>query len=193
VNRFSDSNNMSIKNSGKKKEQSIRYFATIRFGDGIVPLFFIFSSIPVIWAIQLYRQTIIQPGYFVLPMLLSGTFFSIILLMFKTSTSKFWTILQGLIGGASLMYFVILYVNYEYRDHEKTTDEFPIVNTGSLAPRGRNNCGAPYAEIDFWGVRKQLFFTCKDGKSLRKFQKVKLTYSKGKFGFDVILEQKLEL
>src|SRR5688572_19553290 len=97
-----------------KKTSKIYHFSNFTFGDGVLFTFFILSLIIGIKGIELYRLTIIHPGNLILPILISGICFTLVVLRIPNSYHKSWTIFQGLVGGAFIGFFTMLYVNLNY-------------------------------------------------------------------------------
>lgn len=176
---------MPVSNSNQKNPFESKF----KIGDIVVVLFFTLSLIMGYFGIQLYRNTIIRPRDLILPMLFAGIVFAILLPLLKTSWAKAWSIVEGFVGGACIAYFTVLYINLEYRHNELIIEEFTILRHGNLPQGRKSKCGSPYAEIDFWGVKKDLIFPCTFEKTLKKHSKLKLTYAEGKLGYEVILEK----
>ncbi|MGZ5190283.1 MAG: hypothetical protein ACXWCZ_04640 [Flavisolibacter sp.] len=172
-----------------KTSQKAPFFSKNRVGDVVMFVFFISSAILAIWGINLYRLTIIETRHFILPGIISGALMTLLVINIKTSYSKNWMIFQGMFCGICIAYFGLLFINHKYSEYHETTEEFEILEAGNLANYRRGRCSEPYARINFYGIKKELIFSCKYEKTIKKFSKVKLTYVKGKLGFPVIINQ----
>ncbi|MEO6230587.1 MAG: hypothetical protein ABJB11_17900 [Ferruginibacter sp.] len=148
----------------------------------------------ILWAINIYRITIIDTKYLLIASVI-GAVIGIILIpkFLKPTYSKFWKALINLAIGGGLFYFVLLYLNQAFYDKVIISNDFKILKTGTLGRGKFSPCFQPYATIDFNGVEKQLIFYCDFEKTIKSYSKVSLTYSKGLFGFNIIKSKQLKL
>lgn len=160
--------------------------------DAVLFILFVLSLGLVVWGIDIYRKTIIEPKY-LFAAVSTGTIFAAIILLFITRDflNAFWTFVTAAAIGGGTAYFLMLYLNKELADKELTTETFDILKTGNLARGKRSTCGSPYAIIDFYGYEKELVFYCEYEKSIHKFSKVRLDFFKGFFDFPVVQSQAL--
>lgn len=164
----------------------------IKTGDTLLAFLFLTSVVLTIWAIGVYRLTIIDIKYLFAASAL-GTIisFAIIFFRYKSTYSIFWTFLISASIGAGYFYFGLLYLNQAFADNESVTEELQIVRTGIFGGSRKGGCFQPYAIVDFHGTQKQLVFYCEYEKTIKNYSKVTLTYSRGLFGFDVIKSKQL--
>ena len=161
-------------------------------GDIIIALFFFASISLTVWAVNIYRLTIIDTTLLFL-VSVSGAviaFFAINLLV-KSSYSKIWTLFISIVIGGGTLYFGLLFLNQTFADTKIINEEFQIINTGTLGRSRPTRCFQPYATIDFHGTEKQLVFYCDFAEAVKNSSKVNIVYSKGLFGFYIIKSKQL--
>jgi hypothetical protein len=161
--------------------------------DAILFILFILSIGLVVWGINIYRRTVIEPKYLFVAVSM-GTIVAAVILLFVTREflNAFWTLFIAAIVGGGTAYFLTLYLNRELVvDKEITSDTFNIQKTGNLARGKSGSCRSPYAMIDFYGSEKRLVFYCEYEKTIHNYKKVEVEYFKGFFGFPVICKQTL--
>lgn len=168
-----------------KKEKSTA--SKLKTVDAILSLLFIFSMCLDVWAIIIYRGTIIETKYLI-AVVAFGTLiaFPIILFSIKAVYSTFLSFILSFLIGGGLSYFGLLFVNQVFADNEYLTEDFEILKTGNLARGKGGSCSQPYAVIDFNGLEKELIFYCEFEKTIQNYSKISLTFSRGLFGFAVI-------
>jgi len=83
-----------------------------------------------------------------------------------------------------------MYLNQQLCQTDTITYTYTIERKGTLA-KGRNGCNQPFAVINFEGLEKELIFNCNISEDFHKYSKIRLTYSKGLFGYNVIKESTL--
>lgn len=158
--------------------------------DAILTVLFILSIVLVIWGIDIYRKTIIEPKYLFVAVCM-GTIVAAVFLLFITREflNAFWTFgITAAIGGG-ISYFLLLFLNKEFADKTLNTELFPIQKTGNLGRGKKGVCRSPYAIIDFYGLEKQLIFYCEYETAIHSFKRVKVDYFRGFFGFPVVQDQ----
>lgn len=160
--------------------------------DAVLFVLFLLSVSLVVWGINIYRRTIIEPKYLFVAISL-GTFVAAIILLFVTRVflNAFWTFFLAAAIGGGTVYFLILYLNRELANKEITSETFDIHRTGNLAKGRKGVCRSPYVMIDFYGFEKQLVFYCEYEKTIHNFRKVRVDYFKGFFGFPIVQNQTL--
>jgi hypothetical protein len=153
----------------------------------ILAILFFASMGLIIWGINIYRLTIINPKY-LFALITFGIFPGFILIKFvlKPSYKIVWIFLNSIAIGGGTLYFLFLYLNSTYSGKEQLSGNFNIIKTGTLAKGRSGSCGSPYAVVDFNGTEKELIFFCDYENTISSFSKVRLEYSKGFFGFDII-------
>jgi len=176
----------------KQINQDLKRKLKFNTGDTILTLLFFASIGLTVWAIGIYRLTVIDLKY-LFAAAAFGTIiaFAIILFRLKSTYTIFWSFIISIAIGGVFFYFGLLYLNQVFADKETLTDDFQIVETGNLGRGGKSNCFQPYAIIDFNGTKKQLVFYCEYEKTIKNYSKVTVTFSKGLFGFNVIKSKTL--
>jgi hypothetical protein len=165
---------------------------TFKTGDIILIILFFTSMFLTIWAINIYRLTIIDIKYLV-AIIAFGIITSLVTLTFlkKSSYSAFWTFFIKAGIGGGLFYFGLLFLNQKFADKELSKEQFQIIKKGML-PRGKSgHCKQPYVVVSFYGVEKELIFYCQDAEKVKYAPKINLTYSRGLFGFIIIKSKDL--
>ena len=161
-------------------------------GDKILTVLFCASVGLTVWAVSIYRLTIIEAKYLLAAIAVGiGVSFGVLTFFIASTYSTFWTAFIKIGIGAGIFSFGLLFLNKQFADKEILTRDFRIIKTGSLARGGKSTCSQPYAIVDFYGTEKQLVFYCDFLNLLKHSSKVSLTYSKGAFGFNVIKSQTL--
>jgi hypothetical protein len=175
-----------------QKNLDLKRKLNLNTGDTIITFLFLASIGLTIWAIRIYRLTIIDTKY-LFAAAAFGTIiaFAIIIFRHKSTYSIFWTFIISIAIGGGFFYFGLLYLNQGFASKETLTDDFQIIETGNLGRGRKSRCFQPYTVIDFKGTQKQLVFYCEYEKTIKNYSKVSVTYSKGLFGFDVIKSKRL--
>ncbi|MGB4846069.1 MAG: hypothetical protein WBP16_16500 [Ferruginibacter sp.] len=161
-------------------------------GDIILALLFFASICLTVWAVNIYRLTIIDTTLlFIVSAIGSVIAFFAINLLIKSSYSKIWTLFISIVIGSGTFYFGLLFLNQAFSDKKIINEDFQIISTGTLGRSRPTRCFQPYATIDFHGTEKQLVFYCDFAETIKNSSKVSLTYSKGLFGFYIIKTKQL--
>lgn len=162
--------------------------------DNILGLVFVVAICLTVWAVNIYRLTIIDTEYlFIVSAIGAAVGVFLILKYFKSTYAKLWIVFLGLAIGGGIFYFSLLYLNQVFADKKIITNDFQIVDTGTLGRGKFSSCFQPYAIINFNGTEKQLVFYCDFEKTIKNYSKVSVTYSKGLFGFYIIKSKQLIL
>lgn len=150
------------------------------------------SSLFVLWGINIYRRTIVEPKY-LMGAISFGTISGSVILLYVTKDylNAFWTIFIATIIGGGTIYFLLLVINKHIASSEITNEWFEIKSSGTLAKSRKRRCRKPYTIINFNGVDKELIFDCTYEKSIHEYKMVSLDYSIGFFGFPYIRNQTL--
>jgi hypothetical protein len=161
-------------------------------GDIILYLLFIASISLTVWAINIYRLTIIGTNIlYVISGIGSVIALFLIRIFIKSAYSKFWTLFISIVVGSGAFNFGLLFLNQTFSNREIIKEDFQIIKIGTLGRSRPTRCFQPYAIIGFHGTEKQLVFYCDFAETLKNSSKVSLTYSKGLFGFDIIKTKQL--
>ena len=157
-------------------------------------LLFFVSCILGLFAINIFKETVIDYKF----LIFSSIFGSIIIFILFSKLYKYlyffiWRLLSSIIIGSSLFSFSFLYINKAFveKGHIVSVRVFEIIDKGTLGKGRYSNCYKPYVVIDFFGTKKQLEFLCEYQKSINRSKKIRLTFTKGLFGFNVIKSKKL--
>jgi hypothetical protein len=160
-------------------------------GDIILTVLFFISMGLTIWGINIYRLTIIDAKYLLVPTIFGVIVALTILAVLKSRYSRFWTLLIKAAIGSGIFYFGFLFLNQRLADKHMLTEGFKIVEKGSFPQVKKSRCSKPYAVIDFYKTKKQLVFYCDYAEIIKHSTKVNLTYSKGGLGFIIIKSKEL--
>lgn len=164
----------------------------IQIANIILALLFFASMGLAIWGINIYRLTIVPFRYlFQIVAISTLVTLPVILFVLKPTYNFFWIFLTSTAIGGGTSYFVFLYINSIYSNAEISKQDFSIVKTGTLAKGKSSSCGSPFVVVDFNGVEKELIFFCEYEKIIKSFSKVRLEYSEGFFGFEIIKSKTL--
>lgn len=176
----------------KKRKRVVTKEPDLQKGDAILTVLFFTSVGLLVWAINIYRMTIIETKY-LFSIVLFGILFAIAVLSWavKSSYSTFWTVLIKSGIGGGLFYFFFLFLNQQFAETNIQTEQFLIIEKGTLARGTKSTCGQPFVYIDFYGIEKQLVFNCRFTESVRASNKVKLTFSNGGLGFTILRSKQL--
>jgi hypothetical protein len=159
-----------------------------KISDGVLALLFLVSMGLAVWGINIYRLTII-PITLLITIITIGSIpaFLMIFFLLKPSYKIIWILLTSIAIGGSALYFSFLYLNATYCDNKILTNDFNILRKGTLAAgKGSGACRTPFIIVDFNGSEKQLVFYCDYKEIVDVSSKVRIGYSRGLFGFDVI-------
>ena len=145
-----------------------------------------------VWAINIYRNTFIDWKLLAPPTIIGALIFLVIFwkLLTKIGHQLWARVFISFTCGACLTHFGFLYLNQKFAETETITDVFTIERAGKLA-KGRYGCAEPYAVIHFKNLEKEIIFSCDFSKNLKDFSEIKIVYSKGFLGYDVIKEKTL--
>lgn len=155
-------------------------------------LLFISGLLLTVWAIEIYRHTVISWVYPTLLWSLPGIILTPVL--YNYLNRKIWTkswLLHSVFNictWGGIVVYCFMAGNFYSASNTTSVVQVPVINKGHLA-KGRNGCGEPWLEVEYNGEIKQLIFDC--GTNIDKIQLVQLTISKGFLGFDVIRNQNL--
>jgi len=175
----------------RKNKKSNKKF-DFQTGDTILTVLFFASIGLTIWGINIYRLTVIDIKYLFATIAFGIiTAYAVLTWLIKSSYSTIWTFLIKAGIGGGLFYFGLLFINQQFAVKELLTDQFLIVEKGTLGRGKSSSCFQPYVNIDFYGTEKQLVFYCDFAEAVKHSAKVNLTYSKGAFGFDIIKSKQL--
>jgi hypothetical protein len=183
---------ISPKYPSKRNDQAAREQKRIRILDSVLTVLFLGSAILVIWGIEIYRKTVIEPKHLLIVVMIATAMTSLILLAFtKNYLNAFWTIFIASVIGGGTSFFLTLFLNRELIRKEIVSEYFEIQDTGNMAKGLRSKCGPPYVVVNFHGREKQMVFPCRYETSIHTFKKIKLDHYEGFFGFVVIMNQEL--
>ena len=158
-----------------------------------VTFFFTVSCICLaVWSINIYRNTLIDWKILAQIVIIGIIIFTFI---FRRKLIQigysFWAIVFiSCISGGCLSHFGILYLNQKFAEVKTISDSFNILRMGELA-KGRSGCGEPYVIINFNDLEKELIFPCDFSGNIKEYSKIKIEYSKGLLGYNVIKNRTL--
>lgn len=144
-----------------------------------------------IWGADIYRSTLIPTKYlFTTAAFATIVTFPSLLFGVKTSYSTLWIFLMSIVIGGSIACTLLLFINSTVTDGEKKIEDFDIIKRTSSSYKGR--CASPVVTIDFYGMQKEFTFSCDYASTIKNYSKVRLEYTKGALGFEVILVRNLQ-
>jgi hypothetical protein len=154
-------------------------------------IIFVGALLLCIWAIDIYHETFIDWKILVTPFITGGI---LGILIFRRKLLKynypFWsTLLIGFGTGSFILYFCFLFINANFADISQKTEVFTIEKIGTFAS---GPCGEPYVIINFYGLSKQVVFNCEDNERVKTASNLKVSFSKGLFGYDIIRAKSLD-
>jgi hypothetical protein len=156
-----------------------------------VMMLFLVSAGLGIWGTNILRSTLI-PTKYLFAAACFGTVitFPTLLLGIKTSYSNFWIFILSSIIGSGITCTLLLFLNSVVIDQQTSVEVFDIIKRKSSADK--QGCTRPYATINFYGLEKELAFSCDDEKSFKNVAGVRLEYAKGLLGFNYIVAKNLQ-
>ncbi len=160
--------------------------------DGLFFGLIILSFILVVFAINIYRNTVINPT----------DLFGIGSIGFTVTFLSFWIFIRkklslisliftGVFVGGGLFYFSFLFVNKTFPKSMTKSITYPIRDTGELAKGKRSKCNTPYIVVFIHGIEKQLMFPCELRDTVPNTEVVILEYFEGFFGYLYIKKKEL--
>jgi hypothetical protein len=159
---------------------------------------FLVGIIAIIWEIELFRITFIDP---LVPFLLAVVF-GLALTPLLRKTVNIYLYNPGNIGKVPLLFHIVfnivsfggmlallfMWTNGHFAYKEKRVLTLPIDSKGHLA-MSKNSCGEPYAMINYKNVEKELVFPC--DTPIEKYDRVYIEVRQGLFRYDVITRKTL--
>lgn len=149
----------------------------------IGPLSIIAGLAFLFWGMHLFEKTFISvQTQFVI--LLLGAIAGMIVFgrYFKLELTA--TLCYGLFVGAPLPYGFLATTNYHFRDYKTEQLQLDILESGYRS-KGKSNCKAPYVQVEFDNINKEINFGCGYKGSVSKYKSITLTVSKGLWGYTV--------
>jgi hypothetical protein len=159
---------------------------------------FLVGIIAIIWEIQLFRVTFIDP---LVPFLLAVVFgLALTPLLRKTVNIYLYNpgnigkvplpfhLLFNIVSFGGMLALLFMWTNGHFAYKDKQVLTLPIESKGHLAS-SKNSCGEPYAMITYKNEEKELVFSC--GTPIEKYERVYIEIQQGLFRYDVITRQTL--
>jgi hypothetical protein len=178
---------------GKKQLTQTQYKKKFKKLDKVMAVLFVVTMSLDIWAINIYRKTVIPNQNLFLVCALGFIVCGLILIVIaKKLFPAFWSLFLSAAIGGGIFYFCLLYTNWKFASGDYNSETFNIIKTGNLAGSLRyKSCRKPYAIIEIFGLRKQLVFDCEYQNTIKDFKTVTVKYRKGLWGFPIVEEQYL--
>lgn len=154
----------------------------------LLSIIFVCSLCLSIWSVNIYRDTVIEWTILVLPTIIGIVVTTFIFKekLLKIGTSVGTIFFICLFCGGACAHFSFMILNQKFTDTLTISKTFIIEKNGVMA-----NGHEQYVIVDFYGLKKQVFISRKEMGNISKFSKIRLVYSKGLFGYDVIKEKTL--
>ena len=155
----------------------------------IAPLSIISGLAFLLWGIYLFEKTFIsvQTQYFIL---LFGAIVGFIVLGRYLKYGITATLCYGLFVGAPIPYGILATTNYYFRDYNTEKVQLDILESGYRS-KGKSNCKAPYVQVEFDNINKEINFGCGFEVSISKYKSLTFTVSKGLWGYTVFTDKLL--
>lgn len=149
----------------------------------IAPLSIIAGLAFLGWGIHLFEKTFIsvQTQYFIL---FFGAIVGMIVCKRRLKYELTATLCYGLFVGAPLPYGILATTNYYFRDYKTEKVQLDIIESG-FRSKGKSNCKAPYVQVEFDNINKEINFGCGYKESVSKYKSMTFTVSKGLWGYTV--------
>lgn len=143
------------------------------------------------FATGIYRETIIGPTIPIFIILAVGltTFF-----LTKSHYNRIHEfqrliipLMQCIASWGFIAGYLFMAINYYLADNELKEKQFKIESKSSIpGPRGKSRERRPTVTIDYFGFKKELFFSFRDTERVKNASKVNVTIRKGLLGFDIL-------
>jgi hypothetical protein len=135
------------------------------------------------WGIHLFEKTFIslQTQYFIL---LFGAIVGFVVFGRHLKYGLTVTLCYGIFVGAPIPYGILATTNYYFRDNKTEKVQLDILESGYRS-KGKSNCKAPYVQVEFDNINKEIDFGCGFEVSIAKYKSLTFTVSKGLWGYTV--------
>ena len=155
----------------------------------IAPMSIIAGLAFLYWGIHLFEKTFIsvQTQFLIF---LFGAIVGLIVFgrYFKLEITA--TLCYGLLVGAPIPYGFLATTNYYLRDYKTEQVQLDILESGYRS-KGKSNCKAPYVQVEFDNINKEINFGCGYKGSVAKYKRITFTVSKGLWGYTVYTNKSL--
>ena len=181
----SGNSNLGRKSNRKKAAQALqpaREAELNRLGQ-IAPLSLIAGLAFLFWGIHLFEKTFIslQTQFFIL---LFGAIVGFIVFGRQLKYGLTVTLCYVIFVGAPIPYGILATTNYYFRDYKTEKVQLDILESGYRS-KGKSNCKAPYVQVEFDNINKEIDFGCGYEVSISKYKSLTFTVSKGLWGYTV--------
>lgn len=149
----------------------------------IGPLSLISGLAFLYWGIHLFEKTFIslQTQFFIF---LFGAIVGIIVFGRYLKPGLTVTLCYGIFVGAPIPYGILATTNYYFRDNKTEKVQLDILKSGYQS-KGKSNCKAPYVQVEFDNIIKEIDFGCGYKVTISKYKSLTFTVSKGLWGYTV--------
>jgi len=153
----------------------------------IAPLSVISGLALFFWGNYLFEKTFIslQTQIFIL---LFGAIAGLIVFGKYLKYGLTVTLCYGIFVGAPIPYGILATTNYYLRDTKTEKVQLDILGSGYRS-KGKSNCKAPYVQVEFDNINKEVNFGCGYEVSISKYKSVTFTVSKGLWGYTVYTDR----
>jgi hypothetical protein len=159
--------------------------------DIIKFVFMIAGMILIVFAVVLYRKTIIAPA---IPVGITLSVTCIAFLARKKEAAGmpvfrgyFLAFMSALIFWGFLACYALMAINYYAAENRIQHYTFKIEERGSLVgPKRHRERRSPTVTINYFGFEKELVFPYEDTQEVKAAQNVKLFVRRGYLGYDII-------
>ena len=178
----------------KKKKKKIR-----KKNKRIYSLLFFLGIISFALQVTFYRKTIIDIEILLLMIMVSGiigSYFDYSRFVFTYEFNRLWSYIfsffQNAIFLGGIVGLLFLTVNYYFPDSKIEKEEYSIIDRSSASGgKYHRSERRPLFTINYRGEEKELVYNHSYYAEMNEYKSVVIETKKGFFGFDIILDRKL--
>ena len=101
-----------------------------------------------------------------------------------------FVIFCGVLAGCPFSLFAVVGANHYFRSNEKFEIKTDIIRSGNNTKKS-GNCHSVYVVAKYDGIEHEVDFPCNYWETIKECREVRLTLSKGLFGYYVIERREL--
>jgi hypothetical protein len=187
---YSENSTLGRKSNRKKAAQALQPAINAKLNrlGKIAPLSIISGLAFLFWGIHLFEKTFISLQTQIFILLFGAT---VGIIVFGRYVKYGLTVFcYGIFVGAPVPYGILATTNYYFRDTKTEMVQLDILKSGYRS-KGKSNCKAPYAQVEFDNINKEIDFGCGAEVSIAKYKSLTFTVSKGLWGYTVYTNRSL--
>lgn len=195
LNSFKESASEKVKNIIAHKKSKNGLLTLLGKGGVQLQILFFVGVILQIFAISLYRKTIIETKISVGIYIIVGI---IGLILFNSKlklhmSSLFQRIVLSIVTFGGITVFLFLFLNYQFASKTVTNNKYKIIEKSSLPGRKHHRSErSPTVYIMENNIKKEIVYPYSKTQEVENASYLVIEKSKGLFGFDIIKNKKLE-